>query len=531
MAGESTATGRPSAWAPLRNATFRALWFAVLGSQIGTWMQTVGAQWLLVDQPNAATLVSLVQTAAMLPVLLLALPAGVLADTFDRRRMLIAVQLFQAAVGVVLAVLTAVGEMPPALLLLLTFTLGCGAAMTAPTYQAVIPELVPRHDLPAASALGAIGMNLARSVGPALAGILVARAGAAAVFALNAATFVVFAVVLYAWKRDAGEPPIAEPFVAALRAGGRYVRHSPIMRRMLLRMGLFVVPGVCLWALLPLVASARLGTGASGYGLLLAALGVGAVGGAPLMPRLRARFSDNQLLLVSHLVYAGALVVLALVRVPWVVAVAMVPAGAAWMTVLSSINANVQMFLPVWVRARGLGTYQIVFFGGQALGALMWGLVADVLGLVETFLVAAAVMLAGTVTIRRWPLIDALHLDRRSVSYWPAPDLGFEPDRSEGPIVITASYPVSAANEAAFLAAMEGVKRSRMRTGAVQWGLFRAGESPDRIVEVYVVPSWDEHLRQHEGRLTGADQETESRARALADGAPEVTHLLPARPE
>jgi MFS family permease len=531
MAGESTATVRPSAWAPLRIPTFRALWLAVLGSQLGTWMQTVGAQWLLVDEPNAATLVSLVQTAAMLPVLMLALPAGVLADTFDRRRMLIAIQLFQAAVGVTLAVLTAAGQMPPALLLLLTFTLGCGAAMTAPTYQAVIPELVPRPQLASASALGAISMNVARAVGPAIAGVLVARAGATAVFAFNAFTFLVFAVVLYAWKREAGEPPVAEPFVAALRAGGRYVRHSPIMRRMLLRMGLFVLPGVCLWALLPLVASARLHMGAGGYGLLLAALGVGAIAGAPLMPRLRAKFSDNRLLLVSHVVYAAVLLVLGLVPVPWVVTVALVPAGAAWMTVLSSLSANVQLFLPGWVRARGLGTYQIVFFGGQALGALMWGLVADVIGLVETFEVASAGMLAGAVTLRWWPLIESAHLNRETVSYWPEPDLGYEPDRSEGPIVIAASYAVTPDNEAAFLAAMQDVRRSRMRTGAVQWGLFRAGERPDRIVEMYVVPSWDEHLRQHEGRLTGTDQEIETRARALVDGAPEVMHLLPARPE
>lgn len=518
-----------SAWAPLRNGVFRALWLAVFGSQLGTWMQTVGAQWLLVDEPNAATLVALVQTAGMLPVLLLALPAGVLADTFDRRRLLIAVQIFQAAVAVVLVVLTLADEMPPALLLTLTFVLGCGTAMTVPTYQAVIPELVARPLLPSASALGAISMNLARAVGPAIAGVLVARVGVAPVFALNAVSFVVFAVVLAFWRRPADDSDrIAEPFVAALRAGGRYVRHSPIMRRMLSRMAFFVVPGVCLWALLPLVASDRLRMGAGGYGVLLAAVGLGAVVGAPLMPRLRARLSDNQLLVASAVVYGVALGVLALVPNAVVVTVALVPAGTAWMTVLSSINANVQMFLPGWVRARGLSTYQIVFFGGQGLGALAWGLVADRIGLVSTFLVAAVLTAAGGATVRWWPLIEARHMNRDAVSYWPEPQIAVEPDRATGPVVVMVRYTIAAADEPAFLAAMQGVRRSRLRTGAVQWGLFRPGEDPGRIVEIYVVPSWDEHLRQHEGRLTGSDQETEARARALSQAEPEVTHLLPA---
>jgi MFS family permease len=518
-----------SAWAPLRNPVFRALWLAVLGSQVGTWMQTVGAQWLLVDHPNAPTLVSLVQTASMVPVLLLALPAGVLADTFDRRRLLIAVQLFMAAVGVALTVLTIAGQMVPALLLVLTFALGCGTAMTAPTYQAIIPELVPRDQLASASALGAISMNLARAVGPAIAGVLVAQIGVEWVFALNAATFVVFAVVLWFWRREADDGDrVAEPFVAALKAGGRYVRHSPIMRRMLLRLALFITPAVAMWALLPLVASDRLQLGAGGYGLLLAAVGTGAVIGAPLMPRIRARLSDNAMLAVAAVVFGLVLLVLGLVRQPVVVALALVPAGMAWMAVLSSVNANVQLFLPQWVRARGLSTYQIVFFGCQGLGALLWGVVADQIGLVWTFLIAAVLTLAGGATLRFWPLYEARHLDRQPVSYWPQPQLEVEPDRSVGPIVVTVTYTVAPDDEAAFVAAMEGVRRSRMRTGAVQWGLFRPGEHPDRMVEIYVVPSWDEHLRQHEGRLTGADQETEARARALSTVDPEVAHLLPA---
>src|SRR3954469_22548519 len=525
---DTTTAAASSIWLPLRHRVFRALWLAVLGSQIGTWMQTVGAQWLLVDRPNAPTLVSLVQTAMMLPMLLLAVPAGVLADVLDRRRMLIVVQWFQAATGAVLTVLTFAGQMTPALLLTLTFVLGCGGAMTIPTYQALIPDLVPRAQLTGASALGAISMNLARAVGPAVAGVLVARVGPAAVFAFNAATFVAFAIVLLLWRRpptdDVGEP---EPFVAALRAGGRFVRHSAAMRRFLLRVALFIVPGVALWALLPLVASQRLEMGPGGYGLLLAALGVGAVGGALIMPRLQARLSDNRLLVIASLVYAGGLAVVALVPSAIVVTLALIPAGMAWMAVLTNVNAIVQMFLPRWVRARGLGAYQVVFFGGQALGALAWGLVAERIGLVDTFLAAAVLTALCAATLVQWPLIETRHLDREPAVFWPEPDLTVEPDVDAGPVVITATYTGPARNEPAFLDAMRRVRQTRMRTGAVQWGVFRHGETHHRLIEMYVVPTWGEHLRQHTGRLTGTDRDIELRARALADGPPEVAHLLP----
>ncbi|MCW2503455.1 MAG: ykuC-like MFS-type transporter [Actinomycetia bacterium] len=519
------------AWAPLRIGVFRMLWIAVLLSQVGTWMQTVGAQWLLVSRPGAATLVSLVQTASTLPVLLLALPSGVLADSFDRRRLLIVVQVFQFGTAATLAALTIAGQMSPALLLILTFGLGCGTALTAPAYQALIPELVPRPMLPSASALGAISMNLARAIGPAIAGLIVASLGAGTVFAINAASFAVFAVVLFSWRREPadGQEP-AEPFLAALRAGSRYVRHSPVMRRFLLRLSLFVVPGVALWALLPLIATERLHLGATGYGLLLAALGIGAVAGALGMPRFRRWFSHNQVLAIASASYAVAVVVTALVPVFWIAMVVLVPAGAAWVAVLANANADVTLFLPRWVRARGLSTYQLVFFGAQAIGAAGWGLLADVAGLVPA-LVAAGVMAAGSAaTIRIWPLPDTRHLNREPASYWREPQLAAEPDPTAGPVVVEVTYLVREENRQAFLAAMENVRRSRRRTGAVQWGIFTDGEQPSRMVEVYVVPTWEEHLRQHTGRLTATDQAFEERAHALVDGEPQVVHLLPAEP-
>ncbi|MFC7546454.1 MFS transporter [Plantactinospora sp. GCM10030261] len=528
-AGPADSEPPPSAWSPLRVAAYRNLWLALLVANIGTWMQTVGAQWLLIDEPNASTLVAMVQTASMLPILLLALPAGALADTFDRRHLLIAVQCFVAAVAVLLAALTAADRMPPALLLTLTFAFGVGQALTLPAWAAIIPDLVPRHYLQSASALGAISVNAARSVGPAVAGVLIARTGPALVFGLNAIAFGIFAFVLLRWRPgDARSVEVPERFTAALRAGGRYVRHSPIVQRLLLRALLFLVPGSALWALLPLVANRRLGLGSSGYGVLLAALGVGAIAGGLVLPVVRHKLSPNQFLLITGLLYGLALIVVAEVPVTWVVLLSLVPAGLAWVVVLSNVNAEIQLFLPGWVRARGLAVYQVVFAGGQAIGALVWGVVADVTGLVVTHLAAAALMVAGALTVRLWPLPDLRADDRDPVTYWPDVRLAHEPDPSVGPVLVTVVYRVRPDRKDEFVHAMEQVRASRQRTGATRWGLFHEGESPDRYVEVYQLASWDEHLRQHGGRLTRADQEAEERARALADGEPEVAHLLPA---
>ncbi|WP_307849135.1 MFS transporter [Micromonospora sp. U56] len=518
-----------SAWAPLRTAVYRNLWLALLAANVGTWMQSVGAQWLLIDEPNAATLVALVQTASLLPVLLLALPAGALADAFDRRHLLIWVQLFLVVVAVALTLLTATGRMPPALLLTLTFAFGVGQALTLPAWTAVIPELVPREQLRAASALGSISVNVARAVGPAVAGVLIARTGVAPVFALNAVAFLIFALALARWRPgNTRAVEVPERFTAALRAGGRYVRHSPIVRRLLRRALVFLVPGSALWALLPLVATRRLGLDSSGYGLLLAVLGVGAVLGGLLLPWIRTRMSANQFLLVAGVLFAGTLLVVGSVRVVPVVLLALLPAGLAWVTVLVNVNAEMQLFLPGWVRARGLAVYQVVFAGGQAVGAFVWGLVSDMAGLSTAFVAAGALMLLGSVTSQIWPLPELRGVDGDPATYWPRLELAHEPDPRVGPVLVLVTYTVRPERGRQFLDAMELVRGSRQRTGAMRWGLFREGEASDRFVEVYLVPSWDEHLRQHGGRLTGADQAAEERARELADGPPEVRHLLPA---
>src|SRR5579859_7480792 len=337
-----------SAWAPLRIALFRTLWIAALVSNVGTWMQTVGAQWLVVHDPHAAILVSLVQAAYTLPAVLFALVGGVLADIFDRIKLLVAVLAGMTATAAALTALTAAHRMPPALLLMFTFVLGTGTILVTPAYQSLVPDMVPRAQVPDAAALTSISVNLARAIGPAIAGLLIARIGVPAVFGLNAAALLFYAIVAASHRGLGGTPRFPERFLPALRAGGRYVRNAPVVRRVLLRAALFLVPGSSLWALLPLIATTRLGLGSGGYGVLLGALGVGAIGGGVFLPRLRAELSINAMVAVASLVYAAVLVVAVLSRNVVLTVLVLLPAGVAWIAFLSNVNAVLQLFLPRW---------------------------------------------------------------------------------------------------------------------------------------------------------------------------------------
>ena len=535
-AGDPAASGTPtsiapaesSPWAPFRQRAFRWLWIGVLISWIGTWMQVVGAQWLLIDAPNAATVVALVQVANTLPVMLLALPGGVLADSFDRRWLLFTIQVYFFLVGALLAALTFAGLMPPALLLAFTFTLAIGAAVQLPSWQATLPELVPRNQLRAAARLEMVGVNVARSVGPALAGLVIASFGVPVVFALNALSVVFLAVALLFWRRSPAESQARrERFVPALRAGSRYVWHEPVVRRIMLRAALFVTPAIALWALLPLIASQQLGLGADGYGALFGALGVGAIIGALVLGRVRDRLSSNGMLATAGLFYALVLAAIVLTDNFPIALVTLVLAGVAWIAVISTLNAELQLFLPVWVRARGLGIYMVTFTGSMTVGALIWGLVAEGIGLQTTFFIAAALVLASVAVgvVRRVP--ETGHLDPEPAIYWPEPRLAFDPEADTGPVMVTVEYTVTPERESAFLEAMDHLRLSRRRTGATRWELYRDGDRPDRFLELFSVPSWEEHLRQHVGRLTAVDREVEEAALAFSDPPARAEHLLP----
>ncbi|MFJ6381218.1 MFS transporter [Kitasatospora sp. NPDC092039] len=520
-----------SAWSPLRRRVFRDLWLAQFTSNVGSWMQTVGAQWLLVG--HGAAQVSLVQLAASLPMLFLALPAGVLADLVDRRRLLLVMQAAMALVATALTVLAFTGRLGSWTLLALTFLLGCGNALNGPAWQAVQPSLVPRAELRQAAALGAVNMNLARAVGPALGGVLVATLGVGWTFAVNAASFLAILAVLATWRpgAEAGAPRPGqerEHLLAALRAGGRYVRSAPRIRRILLRSALFV-PGACaLWALLPISAQQSLGLGAAGYGLLLGAVGLGAVAGAAALPALSRQVGGDGALALAGTVFAGALVALAVGPSVPVALLALVAAGAAWITALSTLNAALQVALPAWVRARGSAFYLLVFQGGNALGSLVWGQVAQHAGVSVAMALAAAVLLGGVLSLRRLPLLGG-RADPTLSEAWPEPRLAVEPAPQDGPVLVTVTYLVREGKAPAFVTAMRKVEASRRRTGAVAWGLYRDTARPERYVETFTVTSWSEHCAQHHGRYTGADHAFETDARTLLTRDPSVTHAMTVR--
>lgn len=528
----TTAAAKPvSTWAPLRSRVYRALWIAQLVSNLGTWMQMVGAQWVLVDEPNAAALVSFVQTATTLPVMILAIPSGVLADLLDRRRLLLGAQATMAVLAITLAVSTAAGHTTPSVLLTLLFLLGCGQAVVGPAWQAIQPELVPRDQIPSAAALGSMNMNIGRAVGPAIAGVLVALSGPALVFALNAVSFAAIVAALLFWRRPrvTKDLPSERP-LAALQAGTRFIKSAPAIRRVLLRTALFVAPASALWSLLPVIARNQLGLGSSGYGLMLGALGVGAVLGALGLARVRALLTPTQQVAVAAVVFGLACCGTALLRVEALVLLLLVFAGASWLLTLSTMNATMQLLLPGWVRARGLSVYLLVFMAGQAIGSVVWGLVAGAYGAV-TALLAAAVLLGVCALSTIWlPLRQFVPgFDLTPHAYWPEPQLVVEPDPDDGPVLVLKDYDVPADKVPEFLAAMSFVGRSRQRTGAMEWRVYRDVGSTDRYVEAFVVRSWSEHMQQHKVRLTAQDL---MRERAVSEFAHDerLTHLVSVEP-
>ncbi|TQN45076.1 putative MFS family arabinose efflux permease [Humibacillus xanthopallidus] len=517
-----------SPWAPLRQRMFAWLWVGVLISGMGTWMQTLGAQWLLVDSPNAAAVVALVQVANTLPVMVLSVPAGVLADSFDKRWLLFAVQVYFLLAGASLLVLTLAGHMPPSLLLVFTLLLGVGAAVQLPAWQASTPELVPRHQIRSAARLEMVGVNVSRAAGPALAGLVIAQFGVAAVFALNALSVIPLGIALLFWHRRPSRATSArERFWPALRAGGRYAWHDTDVRRVLLRLAVFLLPASALWALLPLVATRLLGVGAGGYGVMFAALGLGAIAGALVLGRVRRVLSTNATLTAAGLLMATTLLALVVVQGFAAALLILVAAGLAWTTTISTLVGELQLFLPGWVMARGMAIWTMVFTGCQALGAVLWGLVANQVDLFATFVVTAvlAAAAAGTGLIWRVPDASADALD--PLAYWGEARVALTPDPSVGPVQIAVTYTVAPEREPQWLDAMGEMRRSRLRSGATRWELYRDAEHRDRFVEQFWVSTWEEHLRQHEGRLTARDQAIEQLALSFSDPPATAVHLLP----
>lgn len=395
-----------AAWAPLRHPGFRLVWLTFLGVQLANWSETVGAVAVIAEQSASPALLALVQTASTVPAVVLALPGGAVADLIDRRLLLIALVGSMSASMTVLAALVAADSAPPAVVLALTLAMGAGIAVSVPSFASLVPELVPRADLAAAVTLNGISINLARALGPAIAGLMLALVSATALFALLAAALAAMALLLLAAPRDTARRPRGERFGQAMRAGVRYARSSPQLQAVLGRGFAFVVPASALWALLPAVAVRQLGLDAAAFGGILAALGAGAVLGAQLLPWLRARLGLDVLVRCGTVYGVVNLVVLAAVESTALALATLVVAGAAWIAVLSSLNTAAQLAAPGWVRGRALSINQLVFAGGMAGGSAAWGLVAETAGLREALVAAAAVLTASLLAGRRWPLAD-----------------------------------------------------------------------------------------------------------------------------
>lgn len=517
-----------STWSPLRLSLFRALWLAAVASNVGTWMHNVGAEWLMTTLAPSPFIVALMQTAETAPAFLLALPAGALADIVDRRRLLLFSQAWMLVAAVGLAVSTLLGVVTPPVLLLLTFGLGLGSAMNAPAWQAIVPEIVPREDLTAAVSLNSVAFNIARAVGPALGGIIVAAAGPWAVFLLNSLSFVGVIIVLYRWQREPIESiSPTERVLGAMRAGLRYTRHAPELRNVLVRTGVFALCASALWAMMPLVARVELKLGAFEYGVLLGCLGAGAIASAFALTWVRRNVPVNLLVVFGTIVFALATAALGYLTNYALLCVALLAGGVAWMTMMSSFNVSVQMVVPEWVRARALALYLLVFFGSLAVGAATWGAVAERVGLRTTLFSAAAAMLVGLVAAPFFPLRGGEALDLNPSLHWTEPTFIQEPHPEQGPVLVTVEYQIDPARTVEFARAMQDVKRILRRDGATRWGLFADTARPGHYLETFLVESWAEHMRQH-ARVTNEDRAVQNRARSfhVSDTPPVVTHLV-----
>jgi len=556
IAGQTTAKA-PGALAPLAVAIFRWLWIADVVSNIGGWMQTVGAQWFLVEQHASPAIIALVSTAAAAPVLLFGIPAGVLGEFANKRHLLIGVQSAQALVAAGLAVLTAAGVMTPTLLLAFTFALGVASAIQLPAYQAFVPGVVPKPLVGEAASLSSIGVNVARAIGPAIAGVVIGSWGIPFVFALNALSFAGLLIVLILFKGYTPPQGDREPFMSATRAGLRYVLHAGVVRRIYFQLLIFIIPANALWALLPVLASSRLGLDSNGYGVLLAALGVGSIAGAFVIPKARAALGTSRLVVVTSTAYGIGIAATALSQTLWITMPVLVLVGLSWIGVIATLNGTVQAFLPGWVRTRGLSVYQLVLFGGTAFGAAIIGALGGVFGTAETMAGAGAVVVIGAAVLLAWPFHSTADKSRASFAMpltdvppiaTPLPgddDAGPEtgsgsgsgsvPDAAlptahpldpAGSTLVIVRYEIADRDRAAFLDAMRAVEQSRRRTGARTWHVYDDREHPGFLVEAFQVGTWQEHLSQHHSRTTGYDAEIVESARTLAAYPPTVEHLV-----
>jgi len=515
-----------SAWAPLKSPVFRMLWSTWLVANISMWMNDVAAAWMMTSMTSTPLWVALVQSASTLPVFLLGLPSGALADILDRRRYFIMTQFWVAGVATLLAIAVIFGVMTPALLLALTFFNGIGLAMRWPVFAAIVPELVPRPQLPAAIALNGVAMNASRIVGPLVAGALIASAGTVYVFVLNAALSLISGFVIMRWRHVHVPSPLGrERLLSAMRVGLQFVYQSSRLRAVLLRVALFFLHSTALLALLPLVARSLRGGDAATFTLLLASMGAGAIATAMNLPRLRQIIPSGALVLGATVLQSAATAVMAFAPNVVIAVPAMLLNGAAWIACANSLSVSAQLSLPDWVRARGMSMYQMAIMGASALGAALWGQVATLTSVRTSLLVAA---LSGSVAMllaQRLARERGIEEDLTPSREFKAPVTDEPP--GAGHVVVTIEYLIDPARTEAFRTLMQESRRSRLRQGALEWALLRDVHKPGRFIEQIIDESWTEHLRRFD-RVTASDVALRECKLAFHIGAepPQVTRWV-----
>ncbi|SDP67894.1 Predicted arabinose efflux permease, MFS family [Rhodoferax sp. OV413] len=492
-----------SPMAPFRRPVFRMLWSTWLMANICMWMSDVAAAWMMTSLNATPLWVALVQTASSLPVFLLGLPSGALADILDRKRYFLITQIWVAVVACLLSLCIFLELLSPVLLLLLIFANGIGLAMRWPVFSAIVPELVPRTQLPAALALNGVSMNASRIIGPLVAGALIASAGSAWVFLLNAVLSLAAAVIISRWQRVHVPHPLGrERLLSAMRIGVQYVAQSYHLKGVLLRISIFFLTSTALVALLPLVARNLHGGGAGTFTLLLASMGLGAIISTLFLPQLRRRLARDALVLSGAAVQSAAMLVVALTHHTWIAVPAMLLAGAAWITTANTLSVSAQMGLPDWVRARGMSMYQMAIMGASAGGAALWGQVATV-GSVQTSLLLAAVCgVSGMALVNRLLPGQGMVEDLTPSSQFKTPQAEAPP--ASGHVMVSIEYRIDPARAREFRNLMQESRRSRLSHGALSWELLHDINDPGRFVEMIEDASWTEHLRRFD-RVTTAD--------------------------
>ena len=513
---------------PLKLPVYRMLWSTWLIANICMWMNDVAAAWMMTSLTSSPIWVALVQSASTLPVFLLGLPSGALADILDRRRWLVATQFWLAGTAVVLCAAIALDVMTAPLLLALTFANGIGLALRWPVFSAIVPELVPRQQLPAALGLNGIAMNASRIVGPLTAGMLIASAGSVWVFALNAVLSVASGFVVLRWRREHTPNPLGrEKLISAMRVGVQFVRQSQRMRAVLTRVSLFFFHSTALLALLPLLARNLQGGGAGTFTLLLAAMGTGAIIAVLFLPRLRQALGRDQLVLRGAMLQSAATAVMAVAPNAWVAVPAMFFGGMAWITVANSLSVSAQLALPDWVRARGMSTYQMAIMGASAIGAALWGQVATVTSLKLSLAIAAVSGTLLMLAAMRWVTDVSGEDDVRPAQAGWAAGPPAEAPQEDGRVVITVEYLIDPSRAAAFHIVMQQTRRARLGQGAIGWELLHDIAQPERYVEQIVDESWTDHLRRF-NRATAADMALRERRLAfhLGESPPVITRFV-----